>query len=543
VLIILTDDMGYGDIGCHGNTVVQTPTIDRLFNQSARLTQFYSQPVCTPTRAALMTGRYPYRTRAFDTLDGRAMMDPDEVTIAEIFAGAGYATGIFGKWHLGDSYPMRAMDQGFAESLLIRGGALNHAFDWPDNHYTDPILQRNGKAGTFKGYCTDIFVDAAIEFIEEHKNQPFLAYLATNVPHDPLEVPEEFARPFQNLGLGDETPKVYGMMRNLDDNLARLFRKLEELNLAGNTIILFTADNGPAMALSDHDPRYNADLRGEKKQVYEGGVRVPCFVRFPGTIATGRDIERIASMIDILPTLSEACNVPLPQHLSVDGKSLWPLLTAQPVSWPDRSLFFQWHRGNTPEPYRNAAVRTQQYKLVNGEELYDLERDPREQQDIADEKPAIVEKLRKQYDAWLTDVSSTRGFDPPLIQIGTEHENPLLLSSNDWRTENSDSKLFLGHWKVLVAQSGTYRFTILPYGEHRTPAEIHLRIGPLERAEPLSPETNEYVFTSLDLPKGPANVEAWVAEKDKPIMGVRMVTVERVTDRPKTLSNDGNPGG
>jgi arylsulfatase A-like enzyme len=529
VLVILTDDMGYGDIGCHGNSVVETPTIDRLFRDSLRLTQFYSQPVCTPTRAALMTGRYHFRTRAIDTLDGRAMMDPEEVTIAETFAKAGYKTGIFGKWHLGDSYPTRAIDQGFPESLLIRGGGLHQSADWPDNLYSDPILLRNGKAEKFKGYCTDIFVDATIEFIERNKDRPFFAYLATNVPHDPLEIPDEFVRPFQGLGLGEETPKIYGMMRNLDDNLARLFKTLDDLNLSENTIIIFSSDNGPAMALSEHDLRYNANLRGEKKQVYEGGIRVPCFMRFPGKLDAGREIDRISGMIDILPTLAEACGVPLPQNVEIDGKSLWPLLAGEDVNWPDRALYFQWHRGNAPVAYRNAAVRTQQYKLVDGKELYDLERDPREQHDISDEQPGVVEKLRQQYEAWFADVTGTRGFDPPLIKLGTPHENPLILSCNDWRRD-PDSKQFLGHWKVFVSHAGNYRFTLLPFEEHQPPAEIHLRIRELERSESLKPGKTEYVFESLELSQGPAIVEAWVSEKDKPKKGTRMITVERVTD-------------
>jgi arylsulfatase A-like enzyme len=529
VLIILTDDQGFGDLGCHGNTHIKTPRLDRLYRESTRLTQFYSQPVCTPTRACLMTGRYHYRTRAFDTLDGRAMMDPAEVTIAETFSAAGYRTGIFGKWHLGDNYPTRAIDQGFQEALILRGGGIGQHSDLPGSTYSSPVLWHNGAATKLKGYCTDLFVNAAIEFVEQNRDRPFLAYLATNVPHDPLQVPPEYSKPFEAAGIDSETAAVYGMLKNLDDNLGRLFARMDELKLSEKTIVLFMSDNGPAMAKNGHALRYNANLRGEKKETYEGGIRVPCFIRWPGHFGADREINRIAGGIDLLPTLSELCNVPLPQGISLDGVSLAPLLRGGAnVVWPDRALHFQWHRGNAPILYRNCASRTQQYKLINGTELYDMGADPGERTDVAAAHRDVVEKLRGDYEMWLADVSGTRGFDPPLIVLGTEHENPAILSSNDWRRDDPDSKLLLGYWKVFISRAGKYVLTVRPYDEHSKAASIQVRVNGFERTIEPNEQREEYRLEPMELAEGPAKLEAWVARDGKPVKGIRLVTIERL---------------
>ena len=368
VLIIITDDQGHGDLRLHGNPIIQTPHLDRLARAGVQLTNFYVSPVCAPTRSSLMTGRYNYRTGVVDTFQGRAMMRTEEVTLAERLSAQGYRTGIFGKWHLGDTAPMRPIDQGFGESLVHRGGGIGQASDPPGGtHYFDPILQHNGKSERYAGYCSDVFTNAAIDFMATERSRPFYLHLAFNAPHTPLEVPESYHKLYASTDLAndkfprigqplagpaprDVTAKVYGMVTNIDDNLGRLFKRMDELGLTDNTLVVFLTDNGPQQV------RYNSGMRGLKGTVFDGGIRVPCFVRWPGKIVAGSTVHRIAAHIDITPTVLEACGLPKADHL--DGVSLWPLLTGKtkPADWPDRTLFFQWHRGNVPKRFRSFAA-------------------------------------------------------------------------------------------------------------------------------------------------------------------------------------------
>jgi arylsulfatase A-like enzyme len=270
---------------------------------------FHASPVCSPTRASLMTGRYNFRTGAIDTYLGRSMMRPDEVTLPQLLAANGYRTGIFGKWHLGDNYPMRAMDRGFEEALVHNGGGLAQPSGPPGDGYFDPMLSHNGVWAKHSGYCTDIFTSAAIAFIARHRAEPFFVYLATNAPHMPLQVADEYSAPYLAMGLDEETAKTYAMITNIDDNVGRLFAALDELGLDRNTIVIFLTDNGPAFGGVE---RYNAGMRGQKGTVYEGGIRVPCFVRWPGVIPSGKAVDRLAAHIDLLPTILNACRVSPP---------------------------------------------------------------------------------------------------------------------------------------------------------------------------------------------------------------------------------------
>jgi len=273
VILVITDDQGYGDLGVHGNQEIQTPNLDSFATESVHFKNFYVCPVCAPTRASLMTGRYNYRTGVVDTYLGRAMMFGDEVTLAHSLGEAGYKTGIFGKWHLGDNYPMRPDDQGFQEALVHKGGGIGQPSDPPGNTYFDPVLYHNGRDKKYEGYCTDIFTNATIDFIEKNRNQPFFAYLSTNAPHTPLQIHDKYVQPYLDKGLDETTAKVYGMITNLDENMGRLLSRLDELDLSENTIVIFMTDNGAQQS------RYNAGLRGRKGTVYEGGIRVPFYIR------------------------------------------------------------------------------------------------------------------------------------------------------------------------------------------------------------------------------------------------------------------------
>ena len=263
IIIVLSDDQGWGDLGIHGNEVISTPKLDAFAREGVNFSRFYTSPVCSPTRASLMTGRYYYRTGVLHTSRGGAKMHGDEVTLAESLGGHGYATGIFGKWHLGDTYPMRPSDQGFAESLIHKSGGIGQTPDRP-NSYLNPILWENGKRVASEGYCTDIFFDSALSFIERNQANPFLVYLALNAPHAPLEIDERYVLPYRAKGLDDSTAKVYGMVQNIDENFGRLLRRLEELELRENTVVFFLGDNGPQQR------RFNGGLRGRKSSVFEG---------------------------------------------------------------------------------------------------------------------------------------------------------------------------------------------------------------------------------------------------------------------------------
>ncbi|RLI67143.1 arylsulfatase, partial [Candidatus Heimdallarchaeota archaeon] len=521
---IMTDDQGYGDMGAHGNDKIKTPNLDRFAKESVEFTQFYVCPVCAPTRACLMTGRYNYRTGAVDTYLGRAMMYTDEVTIAENLGRAGYRTGIFGKWHLGDNYPLRSIDQGFQESLVHKGGGIGQPSDPPGNRYFDPILEHNGEDKRFRGYCTDIFTDATIRFIEKNRDRPFFAYLATNAPHTPLQIHDSYVKPYLDMGLDETTAKVYGMVTNIDENMGKLLRRIDELDLAENTIVIFITDNGPQQA------RYTAGLRGRKGSVYEGGIRVPCFIRWPRKLKAGEKIDRIAGHIDIMPTLLDACGASTPDDVSIDGRSLMPLLEDGAADWPDRTLFFQWHRGDEPELYRACAARNQRYKLVNGEELYDIENDPGEQNDIAGEHPDIVAELREQYENWFKDVSSTRGYAPPRIYLGTPHENPVILTRQDWRgPEAGWGKESLGYWEVNVARSGDYDVTFRMYPTE-SEGTARFKLGGVSLSHELAEGVSHYTFESVPLSAGEGRLEAWFESNGKRV-GVRYVDVKFLRTR------------
>ncbi len=503
VILIITDDQGYGDLGCHGNDQIRTPHLDALSRQSVVVDRFHVMPVCSPTRACLMTGRYNYRTGVVDTFIGRSMMHSDEVTIAEMLADAGYRTGIFGKWHLGDNPPLRAIDQGFQEALTLKGGGIGQPSDPPGgDHYQDPTLYRNGKPVKMKGYVTDLLTDAAIDFVAANRERSFFTYIAYNAPHSPLEVPAGYLDRYK--GLPDVTARIYAMITNIDDNLGRLFSKLEELKLAENTIVLFITDNGP------QQDRYVAGMRGRKGTVFEGGIRVPCFVRWPVKLKAGRKVDRIAAHIDLAPTILEACGAAKPAGVTFDGSSLLPLLRGDPVEWPDRTLFFQWHRGDVPEMGRACATLGQRWKMVRQQPgqaplLFDLPADPAEKADVAAANPAVVKGMVEAYEAWFRDVSASRGYAPPRIHVGSEAENPVLLTRQDWRGPKAGWDAgSLGHWEIEAARAGIYDVRLIFRG---AASKARLAVAGLEKVMEVPAGAAEVTFARLTLPAGPTRLE------------------------------------
>ena len=317
---------------------------------------------------------------------------------------------------------------------------------------------------------------------------------------------------------------MYGMVENIDENVGRLLAGLKKMGLEENTIVIFLTDNGP------QQERYTCGLRGRKGTVYEGGIRVPCFVKWPARFKPGREVDRIAAHIDIFPTLLGACGVAIPDGLSLDGVSLIPLLRGQDASWTERTLFFQWHRGDVPELYRACAARSQRYKLVNGKELYDIATDPNETKDVAVTHPEIMERLRAAYENWFRDVSATRGYDPPRIYLGTRFENPVMLTRQDWRGPRAgwaaDS---LGYWEVFVHNAGDYAIT-LRFAAARTETDAHFKLGNVNRSQMVKGGSETCRFDSVHLGAGPGRLEAWL-ESGEQSLGVSYVDVEALDGR------------
>lgn len=565
VIVIMTDDQGCGDFGFMGNTVVKTPNLDAMAARSAQMTQFYVSPVCTPTRACLMTGRYNYRTRAIDTYIGRAMMDPAEVTIAEILKPAGYATGQFGKWHLGDSYPMRPSDQGFDEVLCHRGGGIGQPSDplGGEGKYTDPILFHNNEQVAMVGYCTDLYFDAAFNFMENAVDQDknFFAYIATNAPHGPFhDVPEDLRKMYMDMDLRegmapgtsekayekakDTTARIYAMETNIDQNVGRLFKKLKKLDAYDNTLVLFLVDNGP------NGKRFVGPLRGSKGQVVDGGIRSPLLAHWPARLTAGHTSDRVAAHIDVLPTILNACGVEMPEDLEIDGRNILPLLSDQETEWTDRTVFLQWHRGNEATPYKNFGARSQQWKLVHERgkwpegvpeppaglhfQLYDANNDQGETKNVAAEHPEVVAKMKQDYDDWFASVSSTRAnnYAPPRIHLGTPHEATTVLTRQDWRRLSDDqgwNRNSLGKWLVTVTEAGTYAFEIV-FDPGKNEESLSLSIGSPGKQQVLTkligPGQESVKIESVDLYSGDATIKAELSNSDQ-VRGVHQVFITK----------------
>lgn len=483
VLLIITDDQGYGDFGFNGNPHAKTPVLDKFASESIRFNNFYVSPVCAPTRSSLMTGRFSLRTGVRDTYNGGALMAPTEVTIAEMLKEAGYKTGMFGKWHLGDNYPSRPIDQGFDEAVMHLSGGMGQVGDFTtwyqgDSSYFNPVLWHNGKMQKYDGYCTDIYASEATKFIEANSKNPFFCYLAFNAPHTPLQVPDKYYQRFKDIDPSsgfendnrpfhamtekdkEDARRVYAMVACIDENLGRLFQKLRDLKIAENTIVIFMTDNGPQQF------RYVAGMRGKKGDVYRGGIRVPLWIQYPAKYQGNKDIETNTAHIDILPTLAELCNAKLPADRTIDGKSLVPLIEGKSVDWANRSLFFYWTR-RYPELYNNISVQQGDFKLaghtgynspITDFELFDIKTDPYEQHNLVESQTEKAKSLKLELDKMYMELISSKNMEnPPYIEIGTPLENPVYLNRNDAGGERGiwAQEEVYGSWRVDIRE-GNY---------------------------------------------------------------------------------------
>ncbi len=402
IVVILSDDQGWGDLSVNGNKNLKTPHLDSLARRGAMFTHFYVQPVCSPTRAEFLTGRSYPRTGVRGVSTGLERLNLDEVTIAQILRALGYRTGAFGKWHNGSQWPYHPNARGFEE---FHGFTSGH---W--GNYFDPPLEHNGKPVRGKGYIADDFTDRAIAFIEKHRHEPFFCYLAFNTPHSPFCVPDEDWDRFKERPIAQRGPDgdredlavtrcVLAMCENLDRNVGRILRKLDELGLAGDTIVIFFCDNGP------NSWRWNGGMKGRKGSTDEGGVRSPCFIRWPGKIAPGTVIPQIAGSIDLLPTLAGLTKTPLPRGRPLDGRDLSPLLLGQKVAWPERMLFSAWGG--------KVSVRTQQYRLDANGLLFDMVADPGQTTDVSAKHPEVARQLRQAVADWRKEMVLSKKDDRP----------------------------------------------------------------------------------------------------------------------------------
>ena len=466
VVLVITDDQGYGDLSCHGNPVLKTPHLDKLHSESVRLTDYHVAPTCSPSRAALITGHWTNRTGVWHTIMGRSMLRANEVTIGKILGDGGYHTGMFGKWHLGDNYPYRPEDRGFQEVLRHGGGGVGQTPDFWDNAYFDGSYFHNGKAVPAKGFCTDVFFDYAKRFINKVKDddKPFFVYLCTNAPHGPMHSPEKFSAPYTKQGVN--VGNFFGMIANIDHNVGQMRAFLKKKGLAENTIFIFTTDNGTSSGANVH----NNGMRGRKGSEYDGGHRVPFFMHWPkGGLNKGRDVNMITSYVDIVPTLIDYCDVPSPKGVKFDGVNIRPLIEDKAKNWPDRILITDSQRVRDPIKWRKSAVMTDQWRLINGKELYDIKADPSQKKDVASANPAVVKRLTKRYDAWWDEIVPTFG-KPTAIYLGAKAPlaNPVTLTCHDWiadrltpwnqRHIRSAEKRpgYTGFWAVDVKSAGNY---------------------------------------------------------------------------------------
>ncbi len=474
IILIVTDDQGYGDVGFHGNTIVKTPRLDAFTEESIELTNFHTGTTCTPTRAGIMTGRNCNRNGAWHTIAGASILNADEQTMAEVFQSAGYQTAMFGKWHLGDNYPYRPHDRGFDEAFYHGGGGVQQTPDAWNNDYFDDTYFRNGQPEKTTGYCTDVWFDELQKFISRNKEKPFFAYLATNAAHGPFNVPEEYRKLYENSPLTTSQKNFYGMVTNLDENFGKLVDFLKGNGLFDNTILIYTTDNGTARGIQyvkDEQKSYGFNpLRGTKGSHYDGGHRVPFLMSWPsGSLDSGLKINELVAHVDLLPSLSALASIPFEPKKPLDGADLSKVIKGSPTA-QSRMLVVDTQRKQWPEKYKSPCVMDGPWRLVNNKELYNTETDLAQTKDLATDYPDRVKKMQDFYEAWWTSTEVDWKHSP--IHIGSDQENPVLITIHDMHPENNGpipwnqnqirgGKVHTkGYFDVNITQPGKYEFQL-----------------------------------------------------------------------------------
>ncbi len=536
IVWVLTDDQGMGDLGCTGNPWVITPNIDAFYDNSTHMTNYHVGPTCAPTRSTLMTGHYANSTGVWHTVGGRSLLRENEWTLPTALSEDGYKTGIFGKWHLGDTYPYRACDRGFQTSVTHGGGGISQLPDHWGNDYFDDTYSVDGVPQKFTGYCTDVFFDEGMKFIEENKDEPFFCYITCNAPHTPLNVPQKYLDMYSDVtDISEHRKRFYAMITNIDENFGKMINHLETLNILEDTIVIFMTDNGTASgitrnAMSFAIEGYNWGLRGGKGSEYDGGHRVPFFIRYDADNQNkGRDISTLTASIDIMPTLLDYCDVKAGLH-TFHGTSLVPLLHYKDLR--ERTIVTDSQRVTTPQKWRKSAVMTNRWRLVNGVELYDMHEDKEQRNDVAAHYPKVVKELREEYNDWWAIVSEQFDDEVP-IHIG---KNEAVITAHDLRNPESNTAWHQAHvregitcsgyWEILVKRTGKYRFELRRWSRDYPRAirsDIDINNNDIEfTAECIEPQEYKYYQGghALDIVKAELSiaghsVEAEVSDSDE----------------------------
>lgn len=549
VLMIMTDDQGYGDLSRHGNPDIDTPNLDQLHDESVRFTDFHVSPYCSPTRASLMTGRYSARKGIWHTYGIRNLMHENETTMAEVFRSNGYRTGHFGKWHLGSNYPFAPHHRGFDVSFMLGNGGLGATDDyWGNDRFGDTYFL-NGKPEPTSGFGTDNFVDRAITFRNETGDRPFFTYLATNVPHRPWNVPPAYVNAYTSTG--DQPPKIgpYGTKKQtrfngtidkLDEQIGRLLQYLEKSGRAENTVVVFLSDNGTV------NPGYNAGMRGKKTSVYDGGHRVPLFIRWPGSdLEMDRDIDKLTAHVDLLPTFIDLLNFDLPGSTEFDGYSLAPLLRNNPDTWPDDRVYItastqavSGYQFSLPK-WKKSVVLQGIWRLINGRELYNVELDPSQENDLSEEHQKKANQLCEKYNTYRNDILP-EAERIARYELGHPEQSVTTLTPMGVRTLDRDgfwgqhhvanAVRINGFWPIEIIDSGVYEFELRRWpreldrsinsvldkpinagtvtGQRISPQKARLKVAGVDRTQEIDP-TQPAVTFRAHLPEGKTNLQTW----------------------------------
>lgn len=579
VVIVMTDDQGYGDLECHGNPVLKTPHLNRLHNESVRFKAFHVAPMCTPTRGQLMTGMDAFRNGAMNVSSGRTLLKTKYRTMPQYFREGGYVTGVFGKWHLGDNYPFRPEDRGFDESIWFPSSHINSTPDFWDNDYFDDTYVHNGKREKFDGYTTDVFFREAMDWMGKQAAQekPFFCYIPTAAAHWPHFVPQRFRdaatkrlkAALPNLkkipaGKQEALASFLAMIENIDENVGHLEDFLRDKKLRDNTIVIFLTDNGSTMG-PDY---YNAGMKGKKVTLWEGGHRVPLFVRWPnGELTHGHDVEKLTQVQDLLPTLIDLCGLPALEKNGLDGKSLVPLLKGK-EEYPDRMLVVNYSRmprgqaadvdGRSIPRREGAAVLWKHWRLLEDNALYDLRNDPMQNQNVIQKHSLVAKKMSTHLDRWWDSLRDEVNV-PARVIIGSEHENPSLLTACEWLDVFIDQQRQVrrvdhknGTWHLSVVKAGRYRIELSRYpreaglpigaslpvtkvtdgefvaGKELNVASARLKIGGSDVRRAVGTEDSTVSF-QVTLNKGDVEMMTWFLDKDdKPVVGAYYAYVNRL---------------
>ena len=479
IIFILTDDQGYGDLGAHGNPWLQTPNLDALHDQSVRFANFHVATTCAPTRAGLMSGVNCNRAGAWHTIGGRSMLGTRFITLADKLKEKGYATGIFGKWHLGDNYPFRPQDRGFDEVLIHGGGGVGQTPDYWNNDYFDDTYFHNGLPKKYQGYCTDVWFNEGMRFIQDQvdKGQPFFAYIATNAPHGPFHIEEKYVAPYRD-NEDIVNPNFYGMISNIDENIGKLMEMLAQKGYDENTLVIFMTDNGTSAGAaydkSLHVTKgFNAGMRGHKGNEYEGGHRVPFFLKFPTNSGIQpQQFDQLTTYTDFMPTLLDYVGVKNIPFSQFEGNSLMPLITSgSQDNLADRYRVVDTQRKQVPVKGKQSCVMQDNWRLINGKNLYNLATDPGQREDLSSEYPDRVTAMQTAYESWWRSMEDDLKINHRII-IGDEAEPETLLTAHDWHTTNPPpwnqgfiraGRIDNGEWALEVAKAGNYRIRLYRY--------------------------------------------------------------------------------